>query len=105
MLPAARRSALLLFGALTACDRVLSIEDPRLREAPPPVPPDPRIDTVALFDPATGTFHVRLVHADGPPDLSFTIPGADDPENWPIAGHWSGPGRDGIGFYHRQTGY
>lgn len=56
-------------------------------------------DTVGLYDPAHGQFHLYGSN-NSPPSSSNDFGFANIPSNFvPLAGHWSGPGMDTIGLY------
>ncbi|MBT8203369.1 MAG: DUF4038 domain-containing protein [Acidimicrobiia bacterium] len=63
---------------------------------PPPIPPG---DRIAMFDPATGQWHLR--HGAG--DVTSFYYGM--PGDVPLLGDWDGNGTDTPGMYRPSTGY
>ena len=61
------------------------------------------VETIGLYDPASGAFFLRNSNAGGAADIVFTFgPGG---AGWkPIAGDWDGDGIDTIGLYDPSTG-
>ncbi len=55
-------------------------------------------DTVGTFDPAAGSFKLRLTNDAGAPDFDFLF-AADIVNGIPITGDWDGDGVDTIGVY------
>jgi CubicO group peptidase (beta-lactamase class C family) len=60
------------------------------------------IDTVGLYDPSTGQFHLKNTNSTGPADLVITI--TDGKLSAPVAGDFNGDGTDGVGIYNPITG-
>ena len=61
-----------------------------------------KYSTVVLFCPNKKKFHIR--QADGQLQTIRFNPLNDDEFAYPIAGDWTGQGKDGIGIYYPKTG-
>jgi uncharacterized delta-60 repeat protein len=58
-------------------------------------------DTLGLYSPANGAFHLRTVNAAGPADVSFLY---GSPGLVPLSGDWNGDNVDTVGVYDPATG-
>jgi len=59
------------------------------------------VDTVGLYDAATGAFFLKNANGPGAADLTF---GYGPPDTAPLAGDWNGDGVDTVGIYVPSTG-
>jgi hypothetical protein len=61
------------------------------------------VDTVGLYNPASGTFYLRNSNSAGPADVTFRY--GPTSSTWkPIAGDWDQDGTDTVGLYNPTTG-
>ncbi len=60
-------------------------------------------DHIGMYDPETGTFHLKNTHTGSSADLSFAFGGTGD-VLYPVAGDWDGDGVDTIGVYNSTEG-
>jgi hypothetical protein len=60
-------------------------------------------DHIGMYDPATGTFHLKNSHTGGAADLSFAFGGTGS-AIYPVVGDWDGDGVDTVGVYDSSQG-
>jgi hypothetical protein len=84
-----------IFGAAGATPQLVPLKG---RFNPPGIH-----DTIALYDPATGTFSLRYANTNGVPDLSFVY-GPGSMGLIPLMGDWNGDGLDTPGLYNPASG-
>ena len=61
------------------------------------------VDTVGIYDKASGTFSLKNTNSNGAADLTFVFGGGGSTV-LPIAGDWNGDGIDTIGTFNTATG-
>jgi len=59
--------------------------------------------TIGLYDPSTGTWHLRNTNSAGDDDLTFTF-GPTNSTQMPVTGDWNGDGITTVGLYNSSTG-
>jgi hypothetical protein len=59
------------------------------------------VETIGVYRPATGQWHLRNTNTPGPADLILTLGG--QPGDLPVAGNWNGDQRTDIGIFRNGT--